>query len=97
MILYHPKKKQNKMMIVKGGPIYKLKMLDTDTKREIQLSKHIINSIPDWMNYFFLYNTRTLDNYFMNPDQSGEKPKFYNQNQSVACNILVTVFYFRFL
>ena len=53
MILYHPQNRQNEMMIIKGGPIYKLKMVDSDTKREIKLSEHIINRIPDWMNFFF--------------------------------------------
>ena len=28
-------------------------MVDSDTKREIKLSEHIINRIPDWMNFFF--------------------------------------------
>lgn len=53
MILYHPHNRQNEMIIFKGGPIYKLKMVDSDTKREIILSEHIINCIPNWMNYFF--------------------------------------------
>jgi hypothetical protein len=53
MILYHTQNRQNEMMIIKGGPIYKLKMVDTDTKREIKLSEHIINHIPDWMIFFF--------------------------------------------
>lgn len=52
MILYKCNRREKREK--RENPKYKLRLLDIDTKREIELSRHIMETVPYWEYYFFL-------------------------------------------